>query len=83
MRDDVYEAWRLVKPGRYMAVVFCNRGWRVRVRAQGTLRADDVTPLLVLAAILDMGHRSVTWQNSSSSVVIVDQILTVRKSGRR
>lgn len=49
-----------------MAVVFCNRSWRIRVRVQGALRAADVTPLLVLAAILDMGRRSVTWQNSSS-----------------
>lgn len=76
------EAFRVLKPGRFMSVVFGNSSgsiWALVVRA--LREAGFVEPVHV--AILDKGQRSVKGLNSGSEgVVTVDLVLTVRKAAR-
>ena len=76
------EAFRVLRPGRHMSVVFGNSSGNVWSLVQRAMRdAGFSSPLHV--AILDKGQRSVKGLNSGSEgVVTVDLILTVRKPDR-
>lgn len=74
------EAYRVLKPGRYMSVVFGNSSGRIWGLVQRALREAGFSAAPVHVAILDKGQRSVKGLNSGSEgVVTVDLILTVRK----
>ena len=80
LRNAFSEAFRVLKPGRHMSVVFGNSSGRIWGVVQRAIRdaGFEVSPVHV--AILDKGQRSVKGLNSGSeSVVTVDLILTVQK----
>ncbi|MFZ0737952.1 MAG: DNA methyltransferase [Candidatus Acidiferrales bacterium] len=80
LRGAFAEAFRVLKAGRYMSVVFGNSSGRIWGLVQRAMRdaGFEATPAHV--AILDKGQRSVKGLNSGSeSVVTVDLILTVQK----
>ena len=81
LRGAFTEAFRVLKPGRYMSVVFGNSSGRIWGLVQRALRDAGFKTAPVHVAILDKGQRSVKGLNSGSeSVVTVDLILTVQKS---
>ena len=74
------EAYRVLKPGRYLSVVFGNSSGRIWGLVQRALRDAGFKASPVHVAILDKGQRSVKGLNSGSeSVVTVDLIVTVQK----
>jgi len=74
------EAFRILKPGRYMSVVFGNSSGRIWGLVQRAIRSAGFRATPVHVAILDKGQRSVKGLNSGSeSVVTVDLILTIQK----
>lgn len=77
------EAYRVLKPGRYMSVVFGNSRvgiWRLILSA---LREAGFDSVPVEVAILDKGQRFIKSLNSGSdSVVTVDLIMTVHKPSK-
>ena len=74
------EAWRILKPGGHMSVVFGNSRGRIWGSVQRALREIGFEPIPVHVAILDKGQRSVKGLNSGTEgVVTADLILTVRK----
>ncbi len=74
------EAYRILKPGRYMSVVFGNSSGRIWGLVQRALRDAGFRATPVHVAILDKGQRSVKGLNSGAEgVVTVDLILTVKK----
>jgi adenine-specific DNA methylase len=74
------EAFRILKPGRYMSIVFGNSSGRIWGLVQRAIRNSGFKGTPVHVAILDKGQRSVKGLNSGSeSVVTVDLILTVQK----
>jgi len=74
------EAFRTLKPGCYMSVVFGNSRGSVWGLVQRALRNAGFKSSPVHVAILDKGQRSVKGLNSGSqSVVTVDLILTYKK----
>lgn len=74
------EAFRVLKPGRHMSVVFGNSNGRIWGLVQRALREAGFTGAPVHVAILDKGQRSVKGLASGSeSVVTVDLIITVQK----
>ena len=74
------EAFRILKPGRYMSVVFGNSSGRIWGLVQRAMRDAGFKAAPVHVATLDKGQRSVKGLNSGSeSVVTVDLILTVQK----
>jgi 16S rRNA G966 N2-methylase RsmD len=74
------EAYRILKPGRYMSVVFGNSSGRIWGLVQRAIREAGFKAAPEHVAILDKGQRSVKGLNSGSeSVVTVDLILTVQK----
>lgn len=74
------EAYRVLKPGRHMSVVFGNSSGRIWGLVQRALRESGFEPAPVHVAILDKGQRSVKGLNSGSEgVVTVDLVVTVRK----
>lgn len=74
------EAFRILKPGRYMSIVFGNSSGRIWGLVQRAIRNAGFKRIPVHVAILDKGQRSVKGLNSGSeSVVTVDLILTVQK----
>lgn len=80
LRGAFTEAFRLLKPSRYMSVVFGNSSGRIWGLVQRALRDAGFKTAPVHVAILDKGQRSVKGLNSGSeSVVTVDLILTVQK----
>jgi len=77
------EAFRILKPGRHMSVVFGNSSGAIWALVQRALRDAGFSEPVHLA-ILDKGQRSVKGLNSGSeSVVTVDLVLTVQKPGKR
>ena len=77
LRGAFTEAFRVLKPGRYMSVVFGNSSGRIWGLVQRALRDAGFKTAPVHVAILDKGQRSVKGLNSGSeSVVTVDLILT-------
>jgi 16S rRNA G966 N2-methylase RsmD len=80
LRSAFAEAFRVIKPGRYMSVVFGNSSGRIWGLVQRAMRDAGFKAAPVHVAILDKGQRSVKGLNSGSeSVVTVDLILTVQK----
>ena len=80
LRDSFKEGWRILKPGKYMSVVFGNSSGRIWGLVQRALRDAGFNPQPVHVAILDKGQRSVKGLNSGSEgVVTVDLIVTVQK----
>ena len=74
------EALRVLKPGRYMSVVFGNSSGRIWSLLQRALRDGGFRAAPVHVASLDKGQRSVKGLNSGSeAVVTVDLIVTVQK----
>jgi 16S rRNA G966 N2-methylase RsmD len=74
------EAFRVLKPGRYMSVVFGNSNGQIWGLVQRAIRDAGFKAAPAHVAILDKGQRSVKGLNSGSeSVVTVDLILTVQK----
>lgn len=80
LRGAFSEAFRVLKPGRHMSVVFGNSSGRIWGLVQRALRDAGFAGAPVHVAILDKGQRSVKGLNSGSEgVVTLDLILTVRK----
>ncbi|MCC6579437.1 MAG: hypothetical protein IT440_03290 [Phycisphaeraceae bacterium] len=80
LRTSFEEAWRVLKPGKYMSVVFGNSSGRIWGLVQRALRDAGFKSTPAHVAILDKGQRSVKGLNSGSEgVVTVDLILTVQK----
>jgi DNA modification methylase len=74
------EAFRILKPGRYMSVVFGNSNGHIWGLVQRAIRDAGFKAAPAHVAILDKGQRSVKGLNSGSeSVVTVDLVLTVQK----
>ena len=74
------EAWRILKPGKYMSVVFGNSSGRIWGLVQRAIRNAGFKSVPTHVAILDKGQRSVKGLNSGSEgVVTVDLILTMQK----
>ncbi len=83
LRGAFAEAYRVLKPGRFMSVVFGNSSGAVWSLVQRALRDAGFNEPLH-AAILDKGQRSVKGLNSGSEgVVTLDLVLTVKKPKRR
>ena len=79
LRNAFSEAFRVLKPGRYMSVVFGNSSGRIWGLMQRALRDAGFKASPVHVAILDKGQRSVKGLNSGSEgVVTVDLIVTVQ-----
>lgn len=77
------EAFRILKPGRYMSVVFGNSIGNIWGMVQRAIRDAGFKAAPVHVAILDKGQRSVKGLSSGSeSVVTVDLILTVQKPAK-
>ena len=83
LRKSFEEAWRVLKPGKYMSVVFGNSSGRIWGLVQRALRDAGFKATPVHVAILDKGQRSVKGLNSGSEgVVTVDLIMTVQKPAK-
>lgn len=80
LRDAFHEVYRVLKPGKYMSVVFGNSRGKIWGLVQRAIRAAGFKATPVHVAILDKGQRSVKGLNSGTEgVVTVDLILTVQK----
>ena len=80
LRDAFREAYRALKPGKYMSVVFGNSSGRIWGLVQRAMRDAGFKAAPVHVAILDKGQRSVKGLNSGSEgVVTVDLVMTVQK----
>jgi 16S rRNA G966 N2-methylase RsmD len=80
LRGAFAEAFRILKPGRYMSVVFGNSDGQVWGLVQRAIRDAGFRSAPVHVAILDKGQRSVKGLNSGSeSVATVDLVLTLQK----
>lgn len=80
LRGAFGEACRILKPGRYMSVVFGNSDGQVWGLVQRAIRDAGFESVPVHVAILDKGQRSVKGLNSGSEgVVTVDLVVTVQK----
>ena len=80
LRGAFTEAFRVLKPSRYMSVVFGNSNGSIWGLVQRALRAAGFTGTPVHVAILDKGQRSVKGLNSGTeTVATVDLVLTVQK----
>lgn len=74
------EAHRVLKPGRYMSVVFGNSSGKIWGLVQRAIRDAGFHSNPVHVAVLDKGQRSVKGLNSGTErVATVDLILTVQK----
>jgi 16S rRNA G966 N2-methylase RsmD len=80
LRGAFAEAFRVLKPGRYMSVVFGNSDGKVWGLVQRAIRDAGFRSVPVHVAILDKGQRSVKGLNSGSEgVVTVDLVVTLQK----
>lgn len=80
LRKSFSEAWRVLKPGKYMSVVFGNSKGRIWGLVQRALRDAGFKATPAHVAILDKGQRSVKGLSSGSEgVVTVDLVVTVQK----
>src|SRR5947209_18579411 len=80
LRSSFAEAFRILKPGRYMSVVFGNSSGRIWGLVQRAMRDAGFKAAPKHVGILDKGQRSVKGLNSGSEgVVTVDLVLTVQK----
>src|SRR5207245_884705 len=73
LRGAFVEAFRILKPGRYMTVVFGNSDGKIWGLVQRAIRDAGFRSVPVHVAILDKGQRSVKGLSSGSEgVVTVD-----------
>ena len=80
LRRSFEEAYRALKPGKNMSVVFGNSSGSIWGLVQRALRDAGFKAAPVHVAILDKGQRSVKGLSSGSEgVVTVDLVLTVQK----
>ena len=80
LRGAFAEAFRVLKPGACMSVVFGNSNGAIWNLVQRALRDAGFESVPIHVAILDKGQRSVKGLNSGSEgVVTVDLVLTVQK----
>jgi 16S rRNA G966 N2-methylase RsmD len=80
LADAFREAYRVLKPGRAMSVVFGNSSGEVWGFVQRALRDAGFSDPPIHVAVLDKGQRSVKGLNSGSEkVATVDLVMTVRK----
>lgn len=80
LRDAFKEAYRALKPGKYMSVVFGNSSGKIWGLVQRAMRDAGFKATPAHVAILDKGQRSVKGLNSGSEgVVTVDLVMTVQK----
>ena len=80
LRGAFEEAFRVLKPGTYMSVVFGNSNGAIWSLVQRALRSAGFGDVPIHVAILDKGQRSVKGLKSGSEgVVTVDLVLTVQK----
>ena len=83
LRSAFSEAFRVLKPGRHMSVVFGNSSGRIWGLVQRALRDAGFKASPVHVATLDKGQRSVKGLNSGSEgVVTVDLIVTMQKPAK-
>ena len=83
LRGAFSEAFRVLKTGRYMSVVFGNSSGRIWGLVQRALRDTGFKASPVHVATLDKGQRSVKGLNSGSEgVVTVDLIVTMQKPAK-
>jgi hypothetical protein len=83
LRSAFAEAFRILKPDRYMSVVFGNSSGQIWSLVQRAMPDAGFKAAPAHVAILDKGQRSVKGLNSGSeSVVTVDLILTVQKPAK-
>jgi 16S rRNA G966 N2-methylase RsmD len=83
LREAFAEAYRVLKPGRHMSVVFGNSDGQVWGLVQRAIRDAGFCSVPLHVAILDKGQRSVKGLNSGSEgVVTVDLVVTVQKPVR-
>ena len=83
LRSAFSEAFRVLKPGRYMSVVFGNSSGRIWGLVQRALRDAGFKASPAHVATLDKGQRSVKGLNSGSEgVVTVDLIVTMQKPAK-
>jgi 16S rRNA G966 N2-methylase RsmD len=83
LRGAFAEAFRVLKPGRYMSVVFGNSDGQVWGLVQRAMRDAGFGSVPVHVAILDKGQRSVKGLNSGSEgVVTVDLVVTLQKPAK-
>lgn len=80
LRNAFAEAFRVLKQGRHMSVVFGNSDGQIWGLMQRAIRDAGFNSVPVHVAILDKGQRSVKGLNSGSEgVVTVDLIVTLQK----
>ena len=80
LRGAFAEAFRVLRPGKFLSVVFGNSSGRVWGLVQRALRDAGFAAAPVHVAILDKGQRSIKGLNSGSErVVTIDLVLTFRK----
>jgi 16S rRNA G966 N2-methylase RsmD len=80
LRNSFKEAWRTLKPGKYMSVVFGNSSGSIWGLVQRAMRDAGFKAAPAHVAILDKGQRSVKGLSSGSEgVVTVDLVMTVQK----
>jgi 16S rRNA G966 N2-methylase RsmD len=74
------EGFRILRPGRFMSIVFGNSSGQIWGLVQRAIRQAGFDASPVHVAVLDKGQRSVKGLSSGSeSVVTVDLILSVQK----
>lgn len=80
LRGSFTEAFRVLKPGRFMSVVYGNSNGQIWGLVQRALRDAGFIAAPTHVATLDKGQRSVKGLSSGSeSVVTVNLIITVQK----
>lgn len=80
LRQAFGEAYRVLRPGCHLSVVFGNSSGKVWSMVQRIFRDTGFEPRPVHIGILDKGQRSVKGLNSGTeSVATLDLIVTVRK----
>jgi adenine-specific DNA methylase len=80
LRNAFAEAHRVLKPGRFLSVVFGNSDGQIWGLVQRAIRDAGFDSVPVHVAILDKGQRSVKGLNSGSEgVVTVDLVVTLQK----
>jgi adenine-specific DNA methylase len=83
LRGAFTEAFRVLKRGRYMSVVFGNSDGQIWGLVQRAVRDAGFRSVPAHVAILDKGQRSVKGLNSGSEgVVTLDLIVTLQKPSR-
>lgn len=83
LRGAFEEAYRVLKPGKYLSVVFGNSDGQIWGLVQRAVRDAGFDGVPAHVAILDKGQRSVKGLNSGTEgVVTVDLIVTLQKPSK-